>query len=73
MIKLQRTIKINKTPDYNGEKYGKVQISSKKLAELVGKTVDIEIVIYDESDRPIISTGRKLMDTSGDSEKYIET
>jgi len=64
MLKLQRTIKINKVPDYNEKRYGKIQIVSTKLAELSGKYVDVEIIVYDENDHPLISTGRKLLDSS---------
>ena len=45
MIVLERKPKINTVPEYNGQKYGKIQLSAAALAPYVGKNVYVMIYI----------------------------
>lgn len=45
MIVLERKPKINKVPEYNGQKYGKIQISAAALARYIGQNVYVMIYV----------------------------
>lgn len=44
-IELSSELKVGSVPDYNGKKYGKLQITSQKLAVLVGKKVRVKLIV----------------------------
>ena len=47
MIKILTKLKVGKVPDYNGTKFGKLQISNKKLAEKVGKDLHVIVLAFE--------------------------
>jgi len=51
MIVLNRNPKIGKVPEYNEQQYGKIQITSLELAKYVGKNLQVEIHIYEPTDK----------------------
>lgn len=51
-IIIDKKVTIGKIPEFNGKKYGKIQISSPKLADYVGKKVNVRIIIEVPEDVP---------------------
>lgn len=50
MIKIKTDTKIGKAPDFFGKQLGKIQITSTKLADLVGKRMTVVIQVLDENE-----------------------
>jgi len=47
MIILDRNPKIGKVPDYNGIKYGKIQLTAQCLSRYVGESKNIKVIIFE--------------------------
>lgn len=47
MIELKSILKVGKVPDFENKKFGKLQISSQKIAHLIGKRVFVTVLIED--------------------------
>jgi hypothetical protein len=52
MITIETSVRINKTPDWNNRKYGKIQITSVHLAGLAkaNKKHRVVLQVFEESD-----------------------
>ena len=55
MIQIDTDLKVGKVPDYHEQKFGKLQISSRKLADIVGQKVNVLVFVLETGEELIMN------------------
>lgn len=55
MIYIDTDLKVGKVPDYHEQKFGKLQISSRKLADIVGQNVRVIVFVVPPGEELVLN------------------